>query len=259
MMGVYSLLKERLPPRASFALRYAKSKVVDAEMAGLARFAKTLGGSGSCALDVGANSGLYSMTMARHVEKVLSFEPHPDCAAYMRRVLPSNCAVIEMAASDQPGKATLRVPITGGASQTTRSTISPHNAFDGLDVSGMDEIEVRSGPLDALVTAELRQGRRVALIKIDVEGHELSVLSGACGLIETFRPGLCIEVEHRHGTQTAAVFDLLDRMRYEPVRFREGRYVADRRSEAAPGCAETSEPTEAVNVMLLPREKVSMD
>lgn len=263
MEDIFSLLKSRLPPKASFALRYAKSNVVDAEMAELARFVKAIGGPGSCALDVGANSGLYSMVLARHVGRVLSFEPHPDCAAYMREVLPPNCAVIEAAASDKPGTAILRVPISRGALQTTRSTISPRNAFDGLDVSGTEEIEVKSGPLDALVTSELREGRPITVVKIDVEGHEFPVLSGARGLLEIFRPGIYVELENRHGTNTADALDLLDRLDYEVVRRQGERYVAARRLGRAGWRAgvraEAAKPLDSVNVMLLPREKVLTD
>ena len=42
------------------------------------------------------------------------------------------------------------------------------------------------------------EGRAVGVIKIDVEGHELSTLQGGTGLIARFMPSVLIESEARH-------------------------------------------------------------
>jgi hypothetical protein len=48
----------------------------------------------------------------------------------------------------------------------------------------------------------------VSFVKVDVEGHELSVLHGAVGLIDRCQPVFLVEAEDRHRAEaTRSVFD----------------------------------------------------
>ena len=60
------------------------------------------------AVDVGANVGIWSWHLRRHARGVVAYEPNPDLAAYLQRVVPDNVTVRHAAASDTPGRATLR-------------------------------------------------------------------------------------------------------------------------------------------------------
>ena len=63
----------------------------------------------------------------------------------------------------------------------------------------------------------------IGFIKIDVEGHELSVLEGASSLIERCRPVLLIECEERHNPGgPAALFRHLKKAGYIGRFLREG-------------------------------------
>lgn len=251
--SAFALLKQRLPPRLSFRLRCLKARMVDAEMRLLESLAKSVGGSDAVALDVGANSGIYSQMLSRHFGTVLSVEPYPECVRYMGAVLPGNCTIVEAAASSQMGSATLRVPISSGAVNSTRATISSDNQFVDLELAGTQEIVVDTRSLDGIISSEIGRDKRVGLIKVDVEGHEFEALSGAKDVIGRWRPALYVEVEDRHGAKTSDLFVLFDELGYQVVRLSDGRYVADASfaDPASRTIALKSAPS--VNLVLLPR------
>lgn len=155
------------------------------------------------AIDVGANYGIYSYFMSRHSAGVVAFEPVPECARFIRSALPG-VRLVEGAASDRAGTATLWIPVEPDA---ISSPTLEH--FNGLGASRMRSLVVQLETLDSLNL------RPVGLIKIDVEGHELSVLRGALGTIERDHPTILVEAEERHRPgAVASVQDLLSSLGY---------------------------------------------
>jgi FkbM family methyltransferase len=150
-------------------------------------------------LDVGANEGIYAGYAARFSKKVIALEPHPIVAAELACSVPRNVEVIRAAASDHRGTAQLRVPTSAGSDVTTRSSLeSDANPGFGERTVDIELIEIDSLRIDNL-----------AAIKIDVEGHEFSVLAGARRTIARFKPVVIIECEERHhvgGTARLAQF-----------------------------------------------------
>ncbi len=150
-------------------------------------------------LDVGANQGFYAGYAARFSKKVIALEPHPVVAAELACSVPANVEVIRAAASDRGGTAQLRVPTSAGSDVTTRSSLeSDANPGFGERTVDIELIEIDSLHIDNLVA-----------IKIDVEGHEFSVLAGARRTIARFKPVVIIECEERHhvgGTARLARF-----------------------------------------------------
>jgi FkbM family methyltransferase len=248
--SMFQKMKEVLPPKVSFQLRAIKSGFVDRDLQELMRFAKAVGGPDVHAIDVGANYGIYSAAMSRYFSRVVVIEPNPDCVDYMQRVLPDRCQLISAAVSDVEGSTKLRIPLVAGAFETTRATISTQNAFDGLDLSGTRDIDVTVRSIDGLAREGIIALDRLRLIKIDVEGHELKVLSGAKNVLSTARPSICLELERRHGTQVNATLELLNELGYQTVRFDSGRYVTDE------GHALGSDG--AVNLFMVPKDRMQM-
>ena len=129
---------------------------------------------GDCALDVGANIGLYSLALSRAVGPtghVIAVEPDPENLALLRRNLESNgCAnvtVIGEALGDEAGTALLYE-----TDQANRGALST------VDISGVGQqhalpVQMRRG--DSLF-AQIGRSPRVA--KIDVEGTEPQVFAG---------------------------------------------------------------------------------
>ncbi|WP_144186468.1 FkbM family methyltransferase [Elioraea rosea] len=134
-------------------------------------------------VDVGAHLGDYTYFMRRVSRACLAFEPNPALAAHLRRRFPTRVTVREASVSDRPGRAVLRIPRDG----LGLATIEPANA-----VSGDEEVDVEIVTLDEAVTED------VAFLKVDVEGHEMSVFHGAEGVLKRCRPNIIVELENRH-------------------------------------------------------------
>ena len=65
--------------------------------------------------------------------------------------------------------------------------------------------------------------QNVAFVKIDVEGHELSVLNGAVGLLEQSRPVFLVEAEDRHRIEaTRSIFEFFEKRAYKGFFLKEG-------------------------------------
>lgn len=129
---------------------------------------------GGTVVDVGANFGLYSMPMARQVGpqgQVLAFEPNPRARALLLANLRAN-ELENVVAS----------PNALGAAETVAEFYATvETAFSGLSDTKRSEVEsvtqVEVLPLDRVWA---RRGKpRIAVMKIDVEGHESAVLEGA--------------------------------------------------------------------------------
>ncbi len=151
--------------------------------------------AGTAALDVGAHVGLFSIPLARAVGitgMVVAFEPLSDNAERLRRNLErngvGNVHLLRAAASREGGEIELRL-----ASDTAFASTA--EVFLGRATGAV--VRVPSVTVDK-VWEEL--GRpRVSVVKVDVEGAEVEVLSGARSVIEACMPAILIEantIEH---------------------------------------------------------------
>ncbi len=175
-------------------------------------------------IDIGANEGLYSLFAARRVGRrgrVISVEP----SSRERAILDSNIArnrlrnvtVVPHALADKPGFAELQIaPKQHGGHNTLGQFI-----YEGETAVAREQVTVET--LDDLGT---RLGvARVDVMKIDVEGAELKLLSGGRRLLATCRPALLIEANNealkRQGTSTQALVELLVSLGYQIHVFNE--------------------------------------
>ncbi len=142
--------------------------------------------AGDWAIDVGANVGHYTKILSDLVGptgRVLAFEPIPQTFS----ILSSNVLIFSnqnvssfcTAASSRFGMVGLVVP---------RGKASAPNFYRAGITNGKSDVLVLSVPLDFL-----KIPGRLALIKIDVEGHEEQVIAGSLGLLKQHRPVLVIE------------------------------------------------------------------
>jgi FkbM family methyltransferase len=165
--------------RVRYAYRYIRGQI-DRE---LPLLRSLLDGRGRV-IDVGANFGIYSYGLLDKAEAVEAFEPVPGpyqtLASFGGRL-----RAHQVALSDHEGTGVMYVPQVNGR-------LRPGAASLARGSGSQTTIEV---PLHRL---DWYQFKNVALIKIDVEGHEGAVLRGAQDTIGRNRPVLCVEIEQRH-------------------------------------------------------------
>lgn len=136
---------------------------------------------GRPAVDAGANIGLYSHVIALRASVVHAFEPNPQVFPRLAAMAGPRIRPYAHALSDAEGRAKLSVP------QGSAGEASLHKA------SATGEMyEVECMTLDSLGLDDL------GFMKVDVEGHESAVLSGAEQTLLRYRPVLFIELEERH-------------------------------------------------------------
>ena len=176
---------------------------------------KLLCDPGKVSLDIGANRGIYTYWLARYSAFVIAFEPSAAYCSRLHSASPPNVDVRQCTVSDATGSGMLRVPMVDGRMEFGLSTLEGTNSLGGLDAR---QIDVRKYALDDLGLSN------VGMIKIDVEGHELSVLQGALGLLKRERPRLVIELEERYRPHAAnSARELLERLGYQGFFLMEDR------------------------------------
>jgi FkbM family methyltransferase len=129
-------------------------------------------------IDVGANKGQFSLAarVASPAATIEAFEPVVEAAQIYRQVFDGAKGVTlhEVAAGAEDGEVPMRVP----AHNDGASMIVP---LDGKVRN------VRVARLDAII----KNIRRPALLKLDVQGYELEALKGATGLLPDVDDVLC--------------------------------------------------------------------
>lgn len=159
-------------------------------------------------LDVGANFGTHSILFAASGVKVMAFEPNEECRAYCATVGALNRLDItwnSVALGDHQGEVNLVYP----KHQTWLGSTEPQVSSKLAQThDGSVTARVKLDVLDSYAS-RLPAGARV-LLKIDVEGGELSVLRGAESLLQrTPAPAVIFETNQAEGRADLA--DLLTR------------------------------------------------
>jgi FkbM family methyltransferase len=143
---------------------------------------------GDRCVDVGANVGVHTIRLARLVGpdgEVIAIEADPEVAQRTCRNVSlnglANVRVISAAASDQAGEMRLFRPSPWDTNRG-RASLMHHRYLTGPTTT------VPVTTIDAICA-----GDPVALIKIDVEGHEAAVVRGAAETIAKHAPSIVFE------------------------------------------------------------------
>lgn len=128
----------------------------------------------SYAVDIGANIGLISLQLAYKFWNVLAIEPRPDTYECLKRNTRKfqQIKCMHAAITDKSGPIGFSGSPTDCAHSqvdTAAETQVPGFRLDDIDLEGCD------------------------LIKIDTEGHELEVITGALATIEKWHPVIILE------------------------------------------------------------------
>ena len=157
-------------------------------------FLQSLPGEGTV-LDIGANIGIMTAHLARHVRngEVVAFEPMPENHRVLRRIVDRlrlrNVRIEACALGDAEGTVEMVMPVERGAlrhglSHVVHASITERNEGRRLTASlrRLDDF------------AFLPPATRITGIKMDVENYEAFVLEGAVETLRTHRPLLYIEL-----------------------------------------------------------------
>jgi len=148
---------------------------------------------GGCVVDAGANVGYLSHLFSLWVGApghVHSFEPVPwtfdILQSNARKLGLKNMSVYNLALSERAGTAVMQIPTYADGRENLYESRITEEADTALRT-----VEVKLNSLDDLLLAKTTN---VDFIKIDVEGHELEVVTGAKKLLMRDQPPLLIEV-----------------------------------------------------------------
>lgn len=131
---------------------------------------------GNTVIDVGANIGIHTVTMANCVGKtghVYAFEPSQNNVKLLRQTMKlngfHNVSIIDKAVSDKPGKSLFYLS----------NGISAHSLTDFGYNKGSVEIDVES--LDHFFE---NLDKKIDFLKIDAEGYDFKVLRGMQNILK---------------------------------------------------------------------------
>ena len=142
-------------------------------------------------IDVGANRGEFIFTAEKALPpaNIWAIEPLPYFAKKLQALFPG-IQTFNVGLSDTETNTTLYVPVNKGVPDDSLSSVNkPSGDFNAYTI--------HCTLLDKLIEKNLLTGKRLFL-KIDVEGHEFSVLRGAEKTIAQNILVMLIEIEERH-------------------------------------------------------------
>jgi len=149
---------------------------------------------GDIFVDVGANVGFYSLNAANYYANVLSFEPVSETYSNLNENVSlnsfNNIDLFKVGLSDSKAIAEIHLnPLNSGGASLKKFSENVQNQFqdykwekETIELTTIDEVMKKISP------------NKKILMKIDVEGHELSVLKGGLKTINLFRPLIYAEI-----------------------------------------------------------------
>jgi FkbM family methyltransferase len=190
---------------------------------------------GSVFVDVGANVGIYTLAVARHLSRgggrVICFEPHPVNFARLREHIVlnglDNITAEELGVSDAPGQ----LEVAGSEHPGNWTLLSQGPLRFTIALTTLDDYFAKH-PVE-----------RLDAIKLDIEGVEPKAIQGARRTIERFRPVITFEINphllQRMGSGVDELLDLIEGLGYRifeqslrrPTMLSEAQNRSDLRNE----------------------------
>jgi FkbM family methyltransferase len=145
-------------------------------------------------IDVGANKGIYSIVFEQisNQHKHIIVEPNVEYISSLEKMFP-NSLILPIAVGNSCGVRDLIIPSIEGSPVATRASLQ-HNVERNM--TSISRKSIYCSTIDTI--GELLGVDSISVIKIDVEGFEISVLEGAANVLKYSKPLLLVEIEIRH-------------------------------------------------------------
>ena len=159
-------------------------------------------------VDVGANHGLYTVALSKQAKKTLAVEPLIENIRFLRATtffIKSRVEIFQLAVSDKRGRANL--VCYDWDKRSTRAQIVNY------EINAINLGQVETITLDELVSEHVGKNS-AALFKVDVEGHELSVIKGATQILEAGSTWI-VEIVIEQNSSYEQVFEIFEDYNYQ--------------------------------------------
>jgi FkbM family methyltransferase len=157
------------------------------------------------AIDAGANTGLYTLRLARLCRTVHAFEINPGVTVHLQRASLPNVHLLHVGLSSAAGPVVLYIPLLHGR--------LPLEGWASLTPGNCPDTDVHAEVMGHVRTLDSYGIVDVDFMKIDVEGHEIELLKGARDTLARYRPRILAEAKNLQ-----PVADLLAPLGYRPRR-----------------------------------------
>lgn len=205
--------KHHLPPKIYYFHKYLRMKLKNQLDEEMFYVAKLIRGNGRF-LDIGSNIGIWAYFMRNRFSKIDTYEPISEITERFRSLNFDWIKTHNVALSNNIGKLKFFIPIdVNGAKQT-----------------GLSSLEYRHGKCEERIvdvkTLDSYAFDDVRLIKIDVEGHEKSVILGAIKTLKKCYPIIVVEIEQRHlECDISEIFNTILELKYEGFFLIQGKLI----------------------------------
>ncbi len=141
-------------------------------------------------IDIGANYGLYTLTLANKIQekgRIWSFEPTSQVASFLEKSIETNnfknITLIKEGLSNHCGTATFFTSPNAELNSLSSNRDS-HNSSETITLTTLDECASKF-PWD-----------NIDFIKLDAEGEEVKILEGGRQLLSSISPLIMFELKH---------------------------------------------------------------
>ena len=161
-------------------------------------------------VDVGANTGAYTIYLAEDFDRVVAIEPHPINADVLRETVKlnefENVEVLQTALWSEPATLYLHQRSEGDLMEDSRTMLAPMEKDERTRF-------LRNMPVNAVKFDSL--GLDPSVVKIDVVGSEMEVLKGMSETIKRCHPLILVETYNIFGVSKESVRNFLKGLGYD--------------------------------------------